>query len=171
MRIGLLALSLLAAGCGLFRDSGTCGGLPSVPTMKEGDKAPSFTIRSMDGAGTLAVAPGKVTLVDFWATWCGPCRHTFPRYQQLYARYKASGLEIVAVSVDEDRGGIESFAKDKGAEFPIGWDEGGETAKKWKVVTVPSLYLIDKEGVVKHIHTGYHDDHVMEIEKEIKALL
>ena len=83
--------------------------------MKQGDKAPNFTIDSMNGAGKMTVAPGKVTIVDFWATWCEPCKKSFPKLQELYVKYKASGLEIVAVSVDDEKNGIADFAKTQAA--------------------------------------------------------
>lgn len=140
--------------------------------VKVGDKAPNLAIDSLNGAGKVAITPGKVTLVDFWATWCEPCKKSFPKYQELYVKYKVSGLEIAAVSVDEEdaKKEIPNFAKANGSvKFPVGW--GGKTvAEQWKVENMPSAYIVDKNGVVRHIHRGYHDGEEAEIEKEIKAL-
>ena len=139
--------------------------------VKQGDKAPTFSIDSMNGAGKMTVAPGKVTIVDFWATWCEPCKKSFPKLQELYVKYKASGLEIVAVSVDDEKNSIVDFAKTHGgAKFPVGWDDGKKIADKWKPENMPSSYVVGKDGVVKHVHRGYHDGEELEVEKEIKAL-
>lgn len=176
----LFALSLFAlpaAGCGGGADAKNpssakeSGGGDGV---KVGDKAPAFSVDSMNGAGKAAVASGKVTIVDFWATWCEPCKKSFPKYQELYVKYKASGLEIVAVSVDDDdkKSSIAEFAKTHGgAKFPVGWDDGHKIADKWKPGGMPSAYVLDKQGVVRFIHKGYHDGEDAEIEKEIKSLL
>lgn len=151
-------------------EGGGAGKEPSGP-VKEGDKAPTFSIDSLNGQGKVAVTPGKVTIVDFWATWCEPCKKSFPKYQELYVKYKASGLEIAAVSVDDEKGEIPSFAKTHGAKFPVGWDDGKKIAEKWKPENMPSAYIVDKEGVVRHVHKGYHDGEEKEIEKELKSLL
>jgi cytochrome c biogenesis protein CcmG/thiol:disulfide interchange protein DsbE len=138
--------------------------------VKQGDKAPTFNIDSMNGAGKMTVAAGKVTIVDFWATWCEPCKKSFPKLQELYVKYKASGLEIVAISVDDEKNGIIDFAKTHGAKFPVGWDDGKKVAEKWKPENMPSSYIVGKDGVVKHVHRGYHDGEENEVEKELKAL-
>ncbi len=173
----LLALStFVLAACGeepdpktpaTAKDSGGGGGGNGV---SKGDKAPGFSIASLNGQGKMTIAPGKVTIVDFWATWCEPCKKSFPKYQELYVKYKASGLEIVAVSVDDDKGGIPGFVKSYGAKFPVGWDDGHKLADRWKPENMPSAYIVDKSGVVKHVHKGYHEGEEAEIEKEIKAL-
>jgi thiol-disulfide isomerase/thioredoxin len=140
--------------------------------VKVGDKAPALSVDSLNGQGKAAIATGKVTLVDFWATWCEPCKKSFPKYQELYVKYKDSGLQIAAVSVDDEdaKKEIPGFAKNHGAvKFPVGW--GGKTvAEQWKVENMPSAYIVDKNGVVRHIHRGYHDGEEAEIEKELKAL-
>lgn len=138
--------------------------------IKQGDTAPAFTLDSMNGAGKMTVAPGKVTIVDFWATWCEPCKKSFPKLQELYVKYKASGLEIVAISVDDEKTGIIDFAKTHGATFPVGWDDGKKIADKWKPENMPSSYIVGKDGTVKHVHRGYHDGEQSTIEKELKAL-
>jgi cytochrome c biogenesis protein CcmG, thiol:disulfide interchange protein DsbE len=136
-----------------------------------GKKAPDLTIESVNGAGKASIEQGKVTLVDFWATWCEPCKKSFPKYQDLHTKYKASGLEIIAVSVDDEEDGIAEFAKTYGAKFPVGWDDGKKIAGCWKPEGMPTAFLIDKEGVVRHVHKGYHEGEDAEIEKEIKSLL
>jgi peroxiredoxin len=153
--------------------SSASGGAGNTPngTVKVGDKAPSFTLDSLNGQGKVALAPGKVTVVDFWATWCGPCQKSFPKYQELYVKYKASGLEIAAVSVDDEKGAIPGFTKTVGAKFPVGWDNGKKVADQYKPENMPTAYVIDKQGVVRFVHKGYHDGEEKDLEKEIKGLL
>jgi peroxiredoxin len=183
--IALIATSLLAlAACGedppakdpsSVKSSGekkgggggeiTCKGQPEV-----GKPAAPFKLTTIDGE-KVSVEKGKVTIVDFWATWCEPCKKSFPKYQELYVKYKASGLEIVAVSVDDEKNGIADFVKTYGAKFPVAWDEGHKVAECYKPPGMPSAFVIDKNGIVKHLHNGYHDGEEKELEKEIKALL
>lgn len=172
----IVATSLVLAACG--GDSPDPKSAASAKSSggggdgaKQGERAPALALDSMNGGGKMTVAPGKVMIVDFWATWCEPCKKSFPKLQDLYVKYKASGLEIAAVSVDDEKNGVTEFAKTYGAKFPVGWDEGHKTADKWKPENMPSSYIIDKKGIVRHIHKGYHDGEEVEIEKEIKNLL
>jgi cytochrome c biogenesis protein CcmG, thiol:disulfide interchange protein DsbE len=158
------------AGSSGGTSSGGAGSKPSG-AVKVGDSAPMFSIDSLNGQGKVALASGKVTVVDFWATWCEPCKKSFPKYQELYVKYKASGLEIAAVSVDDEKGSIPAFAKSHGAKFPVGWDNGKKIADQYKPENMPTAYVIDKNGVVKFVHKGYHDGEEKELEKEIKGLL
>jgi peroxiredoxin len=144
----------------------SCKGKPEV-----GKNASTFSLSSVNGGNKMGVEKGKVTIVDFWATWCEPCKKSFPKYQELYVKYKASGLEIVAVSVDDEKKEIPDFIKTYGAKFPVGWDEGHKIADCYKPPNMPSAYVIDKNGIIKHVHNGYHDGEEKELEKEIKALL
>ena len=143
-----------------------CKGQPSI-----GNAAPTMKIDSLNGGGSIAVAPGKVTVIDFWATWCEPCKKSFPKYQDLYTKYKASGLEIMAVSADDESGGIPDFAKTYGAKFPVGWDKSHKAFDCFKVENMPSAYVVDKKGVVRFVHKGYHPGEEDQLEKEIKGLL
>jgi thiol-disulfide isomerase/thioredoxin len=144
----------------------SCKGKPDI-----GKNASTFSMASVNGGAKMGVDKGKVTIVDFWATWCEPCKKSFPKYQELYVKYKASGLEIVAVSVDDEKKEIPDFIKTYGAKFPVGWDEGHKVAECYHPPNMPSAYVIDKSGVVKFVHNGYHDGEEKDLEKEIKSLL
>jgi peroxiredoxin len=144
----------------------TCKGKPEI-----GKSASPFALSSVNGGNKIGVEKGKVVIVDFWATWCEPCKKSFPKYQELYVKYKSSGLEIVAISVDDEKKDIPDFIKTHGAKFPVGWDEGHKIAECWQPPNMPSAYIIDKNGVIKHVHNKYKDGEEKEIEKEIKALL
>jgi cytochrome c biogenesis protein CcmG/thiol:disulfide interchange protein DsbE len=141
-----------------------------------GKPAPEFSVGAIaNGKGTLALSDlrGKVVLVDFWGTFCGPCKKSFPKLQSLYSRYGASGLKIVGISEDEgdDKAGIPDFARTYGAKFLLGWDEDKSIARSYKPPTMPSSFLIDRDGVIRYAHVGYHDGEELEVEHEIRELL
>jgi peroxiredoxin len=149
----------------------TCKGNPEV-----GKAASTFSLASLNPASTdrVTIQPGKVTLVDFWATWCQPCQKSFPKYQDFYVKYRSSGFEIAAVSVDDEdkKSEIPTFAKQYGVKFPVGWDEGHKIADCYKLPGMPTAFLVDKKGVVRLIHNGFRgDDDAKKLEEEIKKLL
>ncbi len=172
-RLVMFATALALGACGESSNSKPVASAASASDkgVHEGDKAPAFSLDSLNGQGKATIAPGKVTLVDFWATWCEPCKKSFPKYQELYVKYQASGLEIVAVSVDDDNSGVAEFAKEYGAKFPVGWDEGHKIAAAYEPENMPSAYIIGRDGVVKKVHRGFHEGDDAEIEKDIKDLL
>jgi thiol-disulfide isomerase/thioredoxin len=165
----LLSLSAALLGCAKEDDASSSSGGAAAPGG--GNQAATFTVDSLNGGGKMALQNGKIMIVDFWATWCEPCKKSFPKLQELYLKYKASGLEIVALSEDDDKGGIVDFAKTYGAKFPVGWDGDKSIAKKYQPKSMPSTFIVDKKGVIRFVHTGYHDGEEVEIEKEIKSLM
>jgi len=175
-----VAALIVLAGCPAETQSASAAKEPSAskgttsgPSCdpKVGNKAPELTIESMNGAGKASIVAGKVTLVDFWASWCGPCKVSFPKYQELYTKYKAQGFEVIALSVDDEKTPVPNFIKVQGAKFPVGWDKGHTFADCWKPATMPSAYLIDKKGVVRQIHNKWEQGDEKELEAQIKALL
>jgi len=145
---------------------------PEKPPEKGGGEgAPTFTLDSMNGAGKLTIEKGKVTIVDFWATWCEPCKKSFPKLQELHVKHKSSGLNVVAISVDDDKKDIPAFIKRYGAKFPVGWDADHSIAAKYKPETMPSSFVVDKNGKIRFRHVGYHPGEEDELEKEFKQLV
>ena len=141
-----------------------------------GKPAPAFSVPAVaNGKGKLALGElrGKVVLVDFWGTFCEPCKKSFPKLQDLYTKYGTNGFKVVAISEDEadDKAKIPEFASTYGAKFALGWDEDKTIARSYKPETMPSSFLIDRNGVVRYAHVGYHDGEEVQIEKEIKELL
>jgi peroxiredoxin len=141
-----------------------------------GNPAPDFAVKVVSGnkgSVSLKSLRGKVVLVDFWGTFCEPCKKSFPKLQDLNTKYGASGLRIVGISEDEsdDKDKIPGFADTYGAKFTLGWDEDKSIAKAYKPETMPSSFLIDKRGVIRFAHVGYHDGEEVRIEKEVKELL
>lgn len=173
--LALAALPLLACGGGGTESgkgsesAGDTGGLVGNP-------APDFSVKAVaGGSGTVSLKSlrGKVVLVDFWGTFCEPCKKSFPKLQDLNTKYSASGLKIIGISEDEseDKDKIPGFADTYGAKFTLGWDADKTIAKHYKPETMPSSFIIDKKGVVRYAHVGYHDGEEAEVEKEIKELL
>jgi len=135
--------------------------------------APDLSGESANGKGKVSLAQwkGKVVLVDFWATWCKPCEKSFPKLEELRVKHQASGFEIVAVSEDDEPAGVKDFGEKHGAKFPLVWDKDKAIANKWHPPNMPSTFIVDKKGVVRFVHFGYHDGEEKEIEAEVKSLL
>jgi cytochrome c biogenesis protein CcmG, thiol:disulfide interchange protein DsbE len=156
----------MPAAAGPGKTEVSCKGKPDV-----GKNASTFTLSSVNGGSKMSVEKGKVTIVDFWATWCEPCKKSFPKLQELFVKYKASGMDMIAVSEDDENTGITDFGSTFGTKFPLMWDDGKAIAAKWQPKSMPSTFIVDKKGVVRFVHLGYHDGEEAEIEKEVKSLL
>lgn len=131
----------------------------------------AFSIPSLNGVGAAALAPGKVNVVHFWATWCAPCQKAMPRLNAIYQRFKARGLVVVGVSVDDEADGIAAFASNLKLTFPVGWDGGLTIAKQWPLKTMPSTFIVDRSGEIRFTHDGYQDGEDATIEEQVKQLL
>lgn len=168
----------IVSGCGGGEAAGPGAASPGGGGVaKVGSPAPDFSAEFIGGEGpkTLKDASGKVVVVDFWATFCGPCKKSFPAYQKLVDQFGGE-LTIIAISVDEPDNAtkeqIADFAKTTGAKFTVLWDKAGEIrGKKYEVPTMPTSYIIDKGGVVRHVHAGYEDGEDAKVAEEVKALL
>jgi thiol-disulfide isomerase/thioredoxin len=136
-----------------------------------GKPAPDLSVQTLNGKGKISneSLSGKVAIVDFWATWCAPCKQSFPKLEEMAKKY-AGKVEIVGVSVDDDKDGVAAWAKENGATFAIGWDDGHAIANRWKVGTMPTTYILDSSGTVRYIHDGYRPGEADEIQKELVAL-
>ncbi|MCC6214905.1 MAG: TlpA family protein disulfide reductase [Polyangiaceae bacterium] len=176
----LAALSALLAALALA-PLPACGGAGALGAGADsteehplvGVQAPDFELPLESGGSgsvTLSALSGKVVLVDFWATWCKPCKASFPEYQRLQAQHPEDFV-VVAVSVDEQREGIAGFARDTGAKFLVAWDDGQAVSKAWSPATMPTAYLIDRAGVVRHVHAGFRDGDAAKIAARVDALL
>jgi len=138
-----------------------------------GKQAPDFAQKTVTGSKTISLRElsGKVAIVDFWATWCEPCRRSFPKLEAISAKYGSNGVKIVGVSEDDEKSGVGDFAANLGTNFPLVWDENKTIAAKWQPRTMPCMFVLDRGGKVRFVHVGYHDDDEVTIEREIRSLL
>ncbi len=155
---------VLALGLGLF---------PAAvrAELKVGDPFPALATVGLTG-GPVPATADKVVLVDFFASWCAPCKESFPDYAKLYADYAPRGLVIVAVSVDEKAAAYAAFVKKLHPPFPALHDEGQQLVRAVRVPTMPTSYLVGRDGRVRYLHQGYHGQETdRELRREIDALL
>lgn len=114
---------------------------------------------------------GKVVYVDFWASWCGPCRQSFPVMNELQETYGEDNFVIIAVNEDSEPGAAEQFLAQYPANFTIFYDQNGELAKYFKVDAMPTSYLLDQTGAAKYRHRGFRQKDVSKINDQIQSLL
>lgn len=133
--------------------------------------APNIKLQTNQGKLSLAELRGQVVYLDFWASWCGPCRKSFPWMNEMQQRYGKDGFKIVAINVDADPALAKQFLAEHNASFTIAYDNEGAVAKQFKVMGMPSSYLIDRNGNVHSAHIGFKEQEAPDMERKIKTLL
>jgi len=134
--------------------------------------APDFALPSLDGSNLrLQEQRGRVVMINFWATWCGPCRVEMPHLSRLYEKYRGSGFTVLAVNIDEDPHKAASLAKQLGMRFPVLLDTEKKVSRLYDLSTMPSTILIDRDGRVRYITRGYRDGYEETYDKQIRELL
>ncbi len=114
---------------------------------------------------------GQVVLLDFWASWCVPCRRSFPWMNRMQEKYSAQGLVIIGVNMDADPGDADAFLRDYPAQFTIAADPGGDLARYFEVEAMPSSYIIGRDGAVVATHMGFQVKKSDEYEEKIRQVL
>jgi thiol-disulfide isomerase/thioredoxin len=150
------------------------GAMLAVPALaaKAGEAAPAFELTAANGQRVaLADLRGRVVYVDFWASWCAPCRRSFPWMNAIAARYAGEGLTIVGINVDKRREDAERFLRDTPAAFTIAYDAQGTTPAAYAVAGMPSSYLVDRQGVIVDVEEGFHEARRAGVEARIRAAL
>jgi peroxiredoxin len=165
MKVVLLGV-LLVAMPGFFAGSSLAS------SGLTGQEAPDFVLKSASGTNMrLSEYRGKVVMINFWATWCGPCRQEMPLLDDLYTRYERVGFSLLGVNIDDDSSRAMQMAEELGVSFPVLFDERKEVSKLYQVEAMPVTVLVDREGKVRHVHLGYKPGYEEKYLTEIRSLL
>ena len=136
------------------------------------DPAPDFSLPTQSGEKvTLSDLRGQVVLINFWASWCGPCRKEMPQLQALFARYEALGFQMLGVNVEEDSTEAAQFLSETPVTFPVLFDRENGVSKLYDVVAMPSTVLVDRAGNVRYLHNGYQPGYENAYQDQIRELV
>jgi peroxiredoxin len=137
-----------------------------------GGPAPSFTLAALSGQqGALSQYKGQVVMVNFWATWCGPCQQEMPLLDQMYKKYKPAGFTLIGVNVDKEAPAVKELMARKPVSFPVLLDPANQVSKAYHVDEMPSSVLIDRKGEIRYIHRGYRPGDENEYQDRIRQLI
>ena len=140
--------------------------------LDAGTKMPALALTDLTGKPIAAKdLAGKVVIIDFWASWCAPCKQELPALEALYKKYKAQGLVVIGVSVDNELANATALAKSLKLSFPSTHDAKHAVADQFDPPRMPSSYVIDQKGIVRHVHEGFRAGDEAAIEREIRTLL
>ncbi len=149
-------------------------GLCAVPASAKtvSGKAPDFTLKSRSGHNLrISDYRGQVMLINFWASWCGPCRQEMPLLENLYKRYKKLGFTIMGVNVDTDSTKANNYLKDMSVTFPIVYDTTNAVSKRYNVNAMPTTVIVDRNGNMRFLHQGYKPGYENDYKKEVVQLI
>ena len=158
--------ALSAAWCAAL----ACSVLPAR-AVETGQAAPDIDLPAGNVARKLADLQGKVVYVDFWASWCGPCKQSFPWMNAMQAKYAARGLQVLAINLDAKRADADKFLALNAAEFGLAFDSGAESAKRMGVKAMPTSVLVGRDGKVIRVHAGFRLDERAALEAQLAAAL
>ena len=148
------------------------GFIPAAWAIGEGTLAPEIGLKDVSGRPvSIASLKGKVVLVDFWASWCTPCREELPVLESLYKKYRSRGFEVVGVNLDQRADNVHRFLGAVPLSFRVVHDGGGAVATRYSPAKMPSSFLIDRRGIIRHVHAGFRRTDGPALEQQIAALL
>jgi peroxiredoxin len=134
--------------------------------------AANFTLKSADGENIrLSEYRGQVVLINFWASWCGPCRQEMPHLDDLHQKYEPLGFTVFGVNVEQDRKMADKVLRDIPVTFPILFDDSNQVSELYDVDAMPATVLVDRNGEIRYMHRGYKPGYEEEYEKQIRALV
>jgi peroxiredoxin len=137
-----------------------------------GQAAPDFALKSSTGENLrLSEFRGDVVMINFWATWCGPCRQEMPLLDELYQRYERVGFSLLGVNIDDDSRKAMNMISDLGVNFPVLFDSAKEVSKLYQVNAMPVTVIVDRDGTVRYVHQGYKPGYEDKYLDEIRSLL
>ena len=138
----------------------------------EGQVAPDFALKSSTGENLrLSEYRGDVVMINFWATWCGPCRQEMPLLDELYTRYERVGFSLLGVNIDDDSRRAMQMIEDLGVSFPVLFDARKEVSELYEVEAMPVTVLVDREGNVRYVHHGYKPGYEDKYLDQVRSLL
>ena len=144
-----------------------------APTLADdvASPAPDFTLRDATGnVVNLSELKGQVVMINFWASWCGPCRQEMPLLEAIHQKYEPLGFTLLAVNVEENSKDGQSWLKDRPVSFPVLYDPDNGVSKLYDVVAMPSTVLIDRKGNVRYLHHGYKPGYENDYMNQIRTL-
>lgn len=144
---------------------------PLASALETGQAVPDISLPGATVAPRLSDLKGKVVYLDFWASWCGPCKQSFPWMNDMQQKYGAKGLQVVGVNLDAKRPDAERFLAENPALFALAYDAKGETARQVGVKGMPTSVLIDADGKVLAVHQGFREQDRAELEARFVAAL
>jgi thiol-disulfide isomerase/thioredoxin len=135
-----------------------------------GKHAPDFTLRTIDNRASLTLSEfrGRIVIVDFWASWCGPCKRSLPQLSLLSSQYK--DVTVLAVNIDDDRRNGVDFLRRSRIQLIALYDEKKSVVAAYDVSAMPSAFVVDRKGVVRFVHVGYSDVDIQELKRQIEEL-
>lgn len=139
--------------------------------VEPGEPAPAFELPGSAGIVRLADLRGKTVYLDFWASWCGPCRQSFPWMNEMQARYRDKGLKVLGINVDKRASDAAKFLEKTPAQFDIAYDAAGSAPRAYGVKAMPSSVLIGPDGKVLAVHRGFTEAEAAEREARIRQAL
>lgn len=149
----------------------SAGGV-SASTALVGQPAPDFALKSASGENLrLSEYRGEVVMINFWATWCGPCRQEMPLLDEMYDRYRRIGFQLLGVNIDDDAGKAMEMVEELGVSFPVLFDSEKSVSERYEVEAMPVTILVDRGGTVRYVHQGYKPGYEQTYLSEIRALL
>ena len=148
-------------------------GMPALALAVDvGEPPPEINLPDLSGKKiSLAALKGKVVIVDFWASWCAPCRQSFPALDDLSRRLGAEGFVVVGINLDEERADADRFLAERPVSFAIVFDPEATTPESYGLKTMPSSFLVGRDGVVRSVHSGFRKGDGERLEAEVRALL
>ncbi len=161
----VVALALSATGASFA---------PLARALDQGQQAPEIELKDLSGKSVkLSSFRGKVVLVDFWASWCGPCRESLPVLERLAKTYQDKGLVVLGVNIDDSADAAQAFLKKNNlnVSFPVVNDKDKKVAARYAPPTMPSSYIVDRQGRVHRVHAGFRAADAAKLEAELKTLL
>ncbi len=134
--------------------------------------APDFTLKSLSGKNLkLSEMRGEVIMLNFWASWCGPCRQEMPILEKIHQKYQPLGFTLLGVNVEEDSNEAKAYLKEIEVSFPILFDNQNKVSQVYNIIAMPSTIMIDRDGNMRYLHQGYKPGAEEEYVHYIKTLL